>query len=109
MSVGAPVNTEFDEASPFIAPDQGYLLFMRLGGPGSLGSVDLYVSFRTVDGGWSAPRNLGPRVNTEADEICPIVSPDGRYLFFNSEGDNYWVDAAIIEELRREAREPGPR
>jgi hypothetical protein len=109
MSVGAPVNTEFDESAPFIAPDQSYLLFMRLGGPGSLGSVDLYASFRTVNGSWSAPRNLGPRVNTEADEICPIVSPDGQYLFFNSEGDIYWVDAAIIEELRREAREPGPR
>ena len=28
------------------------------------------------------------------------VSPDGRYLFFSSNGDIYWVDARIIERLR---------
>jgi len=104
VSVGAPVNTQYDEAAPFIAPDQSYLLFMRGGAPGNAGFLDLFVSFRNADGTWSEPRRLGPQVNTEADEICPIVSPDGRYLFFNSEGDNYWVDAAIVEGMRREAR-----
>jgi ankyrin repeat protein len=104
VSVGAPVNSEFDEAAPFIAPDQSYLLFMRVGVPGGVGYIDLYVSFRNADGTWSPPRNLGPRVNSEAADICPIVSPDGRYLFFNStrggNDDNYWVDAAVIRELR---------
>jgi len=112
VSLGAPVNSEFDEAAPFIAPDQSYLLFMRTGGPGSVGFVDLYVSFRNADGTWSAPRNLGTPVNTPAAEICPIVSPDGRHLFFNSSrggnDDNYWVDAAVIEELRTEGRVRNP-
>jgi hypothetical protein len=31
-----------------------------------------------------------------------IVSPDGRYLFFTNEGDIYWVDAEIIQQLRPE-------
>jgi len=104
VSVGAPVNTESDEVAPFIAPDQSYLLFTRGGAPGNAGYLDLFVSFRNADGTWSAPRRLGPRVNTDGNEICPIVSPDGRYLFFNSSGDDYWVDAAIIEELRSEGR-----
>ena len=108
VSVGAPVNSEFEEVAPFIAPDQSYLLFTRGGAPGNAGYLDLYVSVRNADGTWSAPRNLGLPVNTEANEICPIVSPDGRYLFFNSEADNYWVDAAVIEEVRSGAPRRAP-
>jgi ankyrin repeat protein len=104
VSLGAPVNSEFDESAPFIAPDQRYLLFMRARAPDNLGFVDLYVSFRNPGGSWTPPRNLGPGVNSPSNEICPIVSPDGRYLFFNSfrngNADNYWMDAAVIEELR---------
>lgn len=109
VSVGAPVNTQYEEAAPFIAPDQSYLLFMRGGAPGNAGFLDLFVSFRNADGTWSEPRRLGPQVNTEADEICPIVSSDGRYLFFNSEADNYWVDAAVIEAVRTGGPPPAPR
>jgi ankyrin repeat protein len=107
-SVGAPVNSEIDESAPFIAPDRSYLLFARAGGPGSPGYIDLWVSFANGDGTWSPPRNLGAPISTDAAEICPIVSPDGRYLFFNRNSDNYWVDAAIIEELRRQGRERTP-
>jgi len=33
-------------------------------------------------------------------ELCPVVSPDGRHLFFMRSGHVYWVDAAVIEDLR---------
>jgi hypothetical protein len=37
-------------------------------------------------------------------ELCPNVTPDGKYLFFLStrdgEGLAYWVDAIIIEQLK---------
>ena len=46
------------------------------------GAVDLYISWRTDAGGWTAPRNLGPAVNTSGTEFCPFVSRDGRFLFF---------------------------
>jgi len=29
-----------------------------------------------------------------------MLSPDGKYLFYQSRGDIYWVDAKIIEELK---------
>jgi ankyrin repeat protein len=106
VNIGAPVNSELDESAPFIAPDQSYLLFMRLRAPDAIGFVDLYVSFRNADGSWTEPRNLGSPVNSRSNEICPIVSPDGRYLFFNSfrngNADNYWVDATVIENMRRQ-------
>ena len=50
---------------------------------------------------------MGKDIN-ELAGICPIVSHDGTYLFFNSgNDDNYWVDAGIIEHLRaqHEARD----
>jgi hypothetical protein len=31
------------------------------------------------------PFLLGPKVNSSALDFCPIVSPDGKYLFFTSE------------------------
>jgi hypothetical protein len=33
-------------------------------------------------------------------EILPIVSPDGKYLFFSRNQQSYWIDAAVIEDVR---------
>ncbi len=100
----APLNTEFDEGSPFIAPDESYLISMRGGDPAGFGGVDLYVSFADGAGGWTPWANLGSSVNSSENDICGLVSRDGRYLFFNSarygNDDNYWVDAAVIEAVR---------
>lgn len=74
------VNTEQSDSNPFISPDEQMLIFFSAR-PGGLGGADLYVSLRAGDG-WSAPRNLGPEVNTDSAENCPTLSPDGRYLFF---------------------------
>ncbi len=51
---------------------------------------------------------MGDKINTDAVEGGPIVTPDGKYLFFgrNMGSDKYenvdifWVDAQIIETLR---------
>jgi ankyrin repeat protein len=105
INLGAPVNSEAGEGAPFIAPDQSYLIFMRFRHEENIGGVDLWVSFPDESGGWTEPLNLGERVNSPTVQICPIVSHDGRYLFFNSaragNDDNYWIDASFIEQLRR--------
>ncbi len=66
-----------------MAPDESYLIFASFGRLDSLGSADLYVSFR-VDGKWQPARSLGTSINSKAFEYCPIVSPDGRHFFFTS-------------------------
>jgi hypothetical protein len=92
------------EGTPFVAPDERYLIFSSNRTEGSQGSEDLYASFRGVDGTWSPAVNLGPAVNSAAPELCPRVSPDGNYLFFLSARsgtyDAYWIDAQIVEQLR---------
>ena len=101
----AAINTGTWLAHPFIAPDESYLLFdgRREGG---YGDSDIYVSFRQADGSWGEAINLGETVNTARWEASATVTPDGKYLFFHrtvGEGDNdiFWMDAAIIERLRR--------
>ncbi len=50
--------------------------------------------------------NMGEIVNTKNHELCPIVSPDGKYLFFlsnrNRFQENYWISAEFIESFENE-------
>lgn len=107
VNLGAPVNSEAGEGAPFIAPDQSYLVFMRFRHEQNIGGVDLWISFRDRSGSWTEPLNLGEQINSPTVLICPIVSPDGKYLFFNSaragNDDNYWIDASFIEDLKQRA------
>jgi hypothetical protein len=93
---------------PFVAPDGSYLLFNSLDRPGGQGKQDLYVSFRQPGGSFGKPVNLGPGVNSPDADLCPVVSPDGKYLFFTrlrgETGTPYWVSAQVIEEARSRAK-----
>lgn len=93
------INTKYNEIHPFIAPDEGFLIFDS-NRPGGYGKYDIYVSFRKNDSTWCKPINLGPEINTKGYEGVASLSPDGRFLFFNRNDDIYWVDAKIIEKLR---------
>lgn len=102
-NLGAPINTEFDELDPFIAPDESYLIFCSKALEG-FGGFDLFVSFKKFDGTWTKPVNMGEGINTSAYDWVPHVTPDGKYFFFNStrlgSWDIYWVDAKVIEDLK---------
>ena len=54
--------------------------------PGSLGLFDLWVSSRpTTSHPWSTPTNLGPVVNSAADESRSALSADGTALYIISD------------------------
>lgn len=93
------INTPAYEADVYIAPDESYLIFCstRAGG---LGRGDLYISFKNTNGNWTQAVNMGPKINTDGHELCPFVSLDGKYFFYTSREDIYWVDAEVIEDLR---------
>ncbi len=84
-NLGAPVNTEAWESQPSLAAN-GNLLFFASRRPGGAGAADIYASGRTPAGGWSEPINLGPNVNTSADDQAPFYHADGRTLYFMSKG-----------------------
>ena len=81
------------EFNPEISVDGHTLVFTSLR-PGGYGWGDLYVS-RLVGGAWTPARNLGPIVNTAAEEYHPTLTRDGRALYFvrrlPTRGDFYRV------------------
>jgi len=91
----SPVNTEYHEAFSAITRD-GLTLFISSDRPGGYGlaeqgvnygaaSYDIYVTHReSLDSPWGPVSNLGPNINTSASEHSPMLSPDGRYLYFMS-------------------------
>jgi len=50
------------------------------------GDRDLYVIFLQDDGTWSQPMNLGPQINSAAEEGSPFLALDGKTMFFASKG-----------------------
>jgi Tol biopolymer transport system component len=80
------LNTTEWEAHECISPEGSYMLFDRV--------KSTFVSFLRDDGTWSRGNDLGRPYR------MPAISPDGKYLFFESNGDIYWVDAKIIEGLK---------
>lgn len=109
VNVGPPINGEFGTGDTFVAPDESYMIFSSRRPP-RVGNGDLFVSFRLDNGSWGKPIHLGDVINTDAHEFCPMVTPDGRYLFFSrlhggswetaTGGDVCWVDARILDEFR---------
>jgi len=103
---GSAINSEKNDWDSFIAPDESYIIFSSQDRNDSIGGQDIYISYRKKDGGWTQAKNMGPRVNSFSGEICPVVSPDGKYFFFTSrrrgKADIFWMDAKIIEELKPE-------
>lgn len=96
------INTAGHEDTPFIAPDESYLIFTRAPADFAV-NANLYISFRNEDGTWREAVEM-KRLSTSEHELAPHVSPDGMYLFFVSfrtgKAKPYWVSADIIDEYR---------
>ena len=88
-----------DEADVFIAPNESYMIFCSIREDG-FGQGDLYISFKKDDNNWTTAKNMGATINTKYHELCPVVTRDGKYFFFTSNQDIYWVDAKVIEKYR---------
>lgn len=106
-NLGAPINTEFQEYEPFIAPDQSFLIFMAAR-PRNAG--DLYISYNR-NGTWTEPKSLGEKINSAGTEYSPKISPDGKYFFFSSTkavvGEQPFPRRQSYKELTEKLRSPG--
>jgi len=83
INLGPTVNSTSMDRAPAISKDGLSLYFASNRQPGGYGGEDIYVSQReTRDGEWGPPMNLGPIINTTANEMVPAFSRDGHLLFF---------------------------
>lgn len=106
------INSRDYEDGAYIAPDESFLIFESQRPEGTDGNLSLFICFRDNKGGWTRPLNMGPEINSGRGERFARLSPDGKYLFFGSfrnpapgsrGADIYWIDARIIEQLRKTA------
>jgi len=86
-NMGSPINSKYWEPSVCLSADERTLFFVS-DRPGGLGGRDIYMCRRLPNGKWSAPINLGPPINTPYDEDGPFFHPDGKTLFYSSNGPN---------------------
>lgn len=125
------INSGRAEYNAFVAPDESYLIFTSHGWDRGRGRGDLFISYKKPDNEWTTPKSLSTGVNSRALEMCPHVSPGGKYLFFasmrrgekfdpepirsydeiagrsskvpeNNRFDIYWVSGKIIDKLKPE-------
>jgi chitodextrinase len=73
---------QFDVGQPSISKDGKYIFFAS-DMPGGHGGSDLYYC-ELIKGEWSAPVNLGTKVNSSASENYPFMHQSGR-LYFTSD------------------------
>jgi tetratricopeptide (TPR) repeat protein len=79
-----PVNTQYFESSVSVTANGKHLYFISER-PGGEGQGDIYVSEKQGEK-WGKPKNLGKLVNTPGDEKFVFVHPNGKHLFFASNG-----------------------
>ncbi|MCS6894770.1 MAG: OmpA family protein [Bacteroidia bacterium] len=86
-NMGSPINSKYWEPSVCLSADERTLFFVS-DRPGGMGKRDIYMCRRLPNGKWSQPINLGPPINTPYDEDGPFFHPDGKTLFYSSNGPN---------------------
>jgi outer membrane protein OmpA-like peptidoglycan-associated protein len=82
MNLGAPINTPYDEESPFIHPS-GDVLFFSSKGHQTIGGFDIFFSER-LESTWDKPINIGYPINTTDDDVFYVTSPDGKRGYYSS-------------------------
>ncbi|MEN0095837.1 MAG: OmpA family protein [Pedobacter sp.] len=86
VKLSSNVNAEgFNSIQPFITAD-GKQLFFISNKPGGQGSYDIWVSDLDSQGNPINSKNLGPGINTAADEQAPCYDVDSKRLVFSSKG-----------------------
>jgi len=86
VNLGTTVNSGSNDAGPALSKDGLSLYFQSNRMPGGYGGNDIWVSQRASrDDAWGEPVNLGPTINTAANEDAPSFSRDGHTMYFNSD------------------------
>jgi hypothetical protein len=79
------LNTPFLDGCPIQSPD-GLSLYMASNRPGGQGLLDIWVARRgSTSAPFGAPENLGPPVNSAADDFCPTPVRGGGLFFVSRE------------------------
>jgi outer membrane protein OmpA-like peptidoglycan-associated protein len=83
QNLGEPINTEYDEESPYFHSD-GKTLYFSSSGHSSIGGLDIFKSELDKELNWSSPKNMGYPINTVNDDLSFVPSVSGNRAYFSS-------------------------
>ena len=105
VKLSGMINGLYADMTPFIAPDERFLLFFSERPDGRFEDGRLFISYRLQDGTWGEAHKLGGFFDTAASRF-PSLSTDGMYLFFtrlqDHKEDVCWVEADILHKTYKE-------
>jgi len=84
-NIGNQVNTGTWESNACLSSD-GKTLYYVSNRAGGLGNSDIWTAERLSDGSWGKVKNLGSVINSKGAEMTPFIHPDGKTLYFASDG-----------------------
>ena len=95
-----PLNVNgYTSQHPYLSKDATRLYFSS-NQPGGYGGMDIYVAYYD-NGIWSEPINLGPEVNSAADEMYPTLGEDQQLYFASSkEGGQGGLDVYTASQVK---------
>ncbi|MFT6746009.1 MAG: hypothetical protein ACJAZ2_000347, partial [Glaciecola sp.] len=94
-SLGAVINTDFDEEYPYLHPN-GKILYFSSKGHGGIGGYDIYKSEK-YGGEWGTPVNVGFSINSPFDDILYVVDQNENAAFFSSDRQNGMGDITVYK------------
>lgn len=118
-NMGGNINSPFQDYVPVISPDESALYFTSKRGDYRSAKnadnnfyEDVFVSYKE-NGKWSKAEPLGPPINSETNDACVAVSPDGqRMIIYRTasdietgdlyitrlNGDNKWEPLQLMDK-----------
>ena len=94
------VNSDFETAGS-INPD-GSIIFFASQRDKGFGETDIYMSRKLPNGQWAMAQNLGKTINTSYKEDFPQIAPDGKTLYFSSQGHDGMGDFDLFQSTWNE-------
>ncbi|MBL4706864.1 MAG: PD40 domain-containing protein [Flavobacteriales bacterium] len=87
INLGKTINTKNWETQPSFSADGKTLYFVRgIRDRSGQRTGDIYVSQLGSDSYWTKPVPLNPNINTRENEESVFIHPDGKTLYFSSNG-----------------------
>ncbi|TRX70891.1 PD40 domain-containing protein [Carboxylicivirga sp. M1479] len=82
----SPINSKYEETHLTATADKQTLYFTS-NRPGGMGGLDIYRVRKLPNGEWGKAENM-QAFNTMYDEETPVLHPNGKIMYFSSEGHN---------------------
>ena len=101
-NLGDSINTAGFESSPYVSPDESYMIFNAFRGD----IRGLHISYKKEDGTWTKATYFDKPFGSHA--LLTTMDPDGKYLFFGGRWEGkkgvFWVDSDVIEDVKSSLR-----